>query len=169
MPEGMSEAWIALGGNLGDREDHFAHAIKLLGDHSGVSIERGSPVYETPPIGPAGQERYWNAVIEVKTSLDPAYLLASCLEVERKLGRMRDVRWGPRTIDLDVLLFGELVVDDPELTLPHPRLHERAFALRPLADLVPRKSLGGKTVIQWLGEVSEDGMVRVKDSVLACR
>ncbi|MBC2601543.1 2-amino-4-hydroxy-6-hydroxymethyldihydropteridine diphosphokinase [Puniceicoccus vermicola] len=169
MPAGMRRAWIALGGNLGDRESMFAEALKRLAEASGLDIVRGSAIYETPPFGPPGQDRYWNAVIEVRTSLEPPELLGLCLDVENGLGRSREIRWGPRTIDLDLLLFDDLVWETEELILPHPRMTERAFVLRPLADLIPEKRLGNLSVREHLLAVSEEGIERVRDSVLACR
>ncbi len=164
----MSRAWIALGGNQGDRSENFAQALRGLGTLGGVELVRGSPVYETPPMGPPGQDRYWNAVVEVQTSVSPPELLRHCLALENQLGRAREVRWGPRTIDLDILVYEGQEMDDPGLKLPHPGITQRAFVLRPLADLEPDLRIGGRTVLDYLADVSEVGMIRVKDSVLSC-
>ncbi|MGE9290943.1 MAG: 2-amino-4-hydroxy-6-hydroxymethyldihydropteridine diphosphokinase, partial [Puniceicoccales bacterium] len=123
----------------------------------------------TPPWGPAGQERYWNAVVEVDTELEPDVLLAACLGVEESLGRVREVRWGPRNIDLDLLLYGDRHWRSDRLVIPHPRMTERAFVLRPLADLIPEREVGGKSILNWLKESSEEGIERVRDSVLSCQ
>ncbi len=134
----MTTAYIALGSNLGDRESYLERALTALRQCDGIEVTRVSPVYETRPVGgPSGQGPYLNAVAEVRTERSPHDLLDGLLAIERDLGRVRQERDGPRTIDLDLLLFGDLVITDERLTLPHPRLHERLFVLQPLAQLAP--------------------------------
>jgi 2-amino-4-hydroxy-6-hydroxymethyldihydropteridine diphosphokinase len=134
----MTTAYIALGSNLGDRRATLGRALAALGEQGGLRVARVSPVYETRPVGgPAGQGPYLNAVAEVETELAPHSLLDVLLAVERDLGRVRDEPNGPRTIDLDLLLLGDLIHTDDRLTVPHPRLHERLFVLEPLAQLAP--------------------------------
>jgi 2-amino-4-hydroxy-6-hydroxymethyldihydropteridine diphosphokinase len=136
----MSEtAYIALGSNWGDeRRDYLEQAIAALAATPGVVVVRRSSVYETKPVGgPADQEDYLNAVVEVTTTLPPEKLLERLLSIEKELGRVRTVKDGPRTIDLDLLLQGKQVRDEPALTLPHPRLHQRLFVLEPLAEIAP--------------------------------
>jgi 2-amino-4-hydroxy-6-hydroxymethyldihydropteridine diphosphokinase len=130
-------AFIGLGANLGDRLANLQRSVDLLGSTEGVRVLRSSRVYETDPVGGPPQPDYLNAVIEVETDLDPALLLRACLDVEEQIGRSRSVRWGPRTIDLDVLTFGreEVSLDAPALVIPHPLMHERAFVLVPLLEL----------------------------------
>jgi 2-amino-4-hydroxy-6-hydroxymethyldihydropteridine diphosphokinase len=131
-------AYIALGSNLGDRRGRLDQALQALRGRAGVTVSGMSPVYETAPVGgPPGQGPYLNAVAELQTDLPADALLDVLLEVERGLGRVRTEKHGQRTIDLDLLLYDDLVRDDPHLTLPHPRLHQRLFVLRPLADLAP--------------------------------
>jgi 2-amino-4-hydroxy-6-hydroxymethyldihydropteridine diphosphokinase len=127
-------AFLAIGSNLGDREANLRHAVGGMPDLVAVS-----PVYETDPVGgPERQGPYLNAVAELDTDLSPRALLALCRTLEQHAHRVRLVRWGPRTLDVDVLLVGDLVVDDPpELLVPHPRMWERRFVLAPLADLAP--------------------------------
>ena len=126
-------AFLALGSNLGDRWAHLRAAVDGLPDVVAVS-----DVYETDPVGgPAGQPPYLNAVVELDTDLSPRELLEVAGRLEAEAGRVRAVRWGPRTLDVDLLLVGDLVVDEPDLQVPHPRLRERAFVLVPLADLAP--------------------------------
>ena len=127
-------AYLALGSNLGDRLEHLRDAVRLLGASEGVDVLRSSRVYETEPLGPP-QPAYLNAVIEVDVALQPRGLLEACRTVEQALGRGRTERWGPRTIDVDILTFDEVTVDEPDLTLPHPRMHERGFVLVPLGEL----------------------------------
>jgi 2-amino-4-hydroxy-6-hydroxymethyldihydropteridine diphosphokinase len=128
-------AFLGLGSNLGDRPANLQAAVDRLGEREGIRVVRSSRVYETDPVGGPPQPAYLNAVIEIETELDPRELLTACLDVERDLGRVRSERWGPRTIDIDVLTFDRLTVDEPDLTVPHPRMHERGFVLAPLAEL----------------------------------
>ena len=134
---GGVRAYVGLGANLGTREDTIRHAVDLLGAHPGVDLVAVSTLRETEPWGPVEQPPFLNGAAAIETSLEPRPLLGVLLDVERRLGRVRDERWGPRTIDLDLLLYGDAVVDEPGLTVPHPRLCERAFALEPLLELDP--------------------------------
>jgi 2-amino-4-hydroxy-6-hydroxymethyldihydropteridine diphosphokinase len=129
----VARAFIALGSNLGDRWGHLRAAVDALPDVVAVS-----PVYESDPVGgPEGQGPYLNCVVELDTDRTPRQLLALCAELEATAGRVRAERWGPRTLDVDVLLVGDARIDDPDLTVPHPRMRERAFVLFPLRDLAP--------------------------------
>lgn len=140
----MTRAYVALGANLGDREGTIRLALALLESRPGVTVVRASTLRETEPWGPVPQTRYLNGVVALDTSLDPRSLLEALLGVERDLGRVRGERWGPRTIDLDLLLHGDAELDEPGLELPHPRLHERAFVLEPLAELDPELVVPGR-------------------------
>ncbi|HOF18459.1 MAG TPA: 2-amino-4-hydroxy-6-hydroxymethyldihydropteridine diphosphokinase, partial [Phycisphaerae bacterium] len=132
-------AYIALGSNLGDRAARLRLAVDFLGAEKGVRVVSVSRFLETEPVGPAGQRKFLNAAAELATTLDPHALLAVLQDIEYRLGRDRDVelRWGPRTCDLDLLLYGETVLETDELTIPHPRMHERRFVLEPLAEIAP--------------------------------
>ncbi|HZD17911.1 MAG TPA: 2-amino-4-hydroxy-6-hydroxymethyldihydropteridine diphosphokinase [Actinomycetota bacterium] len=134
--------YLGLGSNLGDRLENLRAAVRLLAEQPGIAVVRSSRVYETEPVGPP-QPRYLNAVLEIRTKLDPHRLLEACQAVEHQLGRVRAERWGPRTIDVDVLTVDELVVDEPDLVIPHPRMHERGFVLVPLGELEPEPMLPG--------------------------
>ena len=134
---GGVRAYVGLGANLGAREDTIRHAVDLLDAHPEVDLVAVSTLRETEPWGPVEQPRFLNGAAAIETSLEPRALLGVLLDVERRLRRVRDERWGPRTIDLDLLLYGDAVVDEPGLTVPHPRLRERAFALEPLLELDP--------------------------------
>lgn len=137
----MILSYIAAGSNLGDRLQNIQEAKHLLENLPLVKILRGSSIYETEPVGgPAGQGKYLNAVWEIETGLAAATLLRQLLEIERRLGRIRDKIHGPRTLDLDILFFGDLVCDIPGLKIPHPQLQEREFVLRPLMELCPKKN-----------------------------
>jgi 2-amino-4-hydroxy-6-hydroxymethyldihydropteridine diphosphokinase len=142
----VSKAYLALGSNLGDRLEHLGEAVRLLDGSDGIDVLRSSRIYETDPVGPP-QPAYLNAVIEVETSRSPRGLLEACRAVEDALGRVRTERWGPRTIDVDILTFDEQAVDEPDLRIPHPRMHERGFVLVPLGELDDDPMLpGGRTL-----------------------
>ncbi len=135
----MSEttAYLGLGTNLGDRRANLREALRLLASEPGLRLLRCSQVYETEPWGVTDQPHFLNCVAEVAATLEPEALLTRCQAVEQEVGRVPGPRWGPRLIDVDILLYGEQTVDLPHLEIPHPRLHLRAFALVPLAELVP--------------------------------
>ena len=131
-------AYIALGSNLGDRRALLHQGLALLGSLPGVDLLRTSSIYETAAVGgPTGQGCYLNAVAEVQTEIEPAPLLQQLLDIEAQLGRVRAERDGPRTLDLDLLYYGDQITDQPDLILPHPRLHQRLFVLEPLAEIAP--------------------------------
>ena len=133
----MSEvtAYLGLGSNLGDREENLRKALSLLRDVGEITAL--SSVYQTEPWGYAEQPSFLNLVCGFRTSLSPPELLALVQEVERRLGRVRTIRYGPRTIDVDILLYGDRIVDTPDLQIPHPRIPERAFVLAPFAEIAP--------------------------------
>jgi 2-amino-4-hydroxy-6-hydroxymethyldihydropteridine diphosphokinase len=143
-------AFVGIGSNLGDREDNLRRAVELLSAEQGVEVMAVSEIRETEPVGPVEQGAFLNGAVRVETGLGPRELLERLLAVEQRLGRVREERWGPRTIDLDLLLYGDEAVDEPGLTVPHPRLHERRFALEPLADLAPSLEIPGKGPISAL-------------------
>jgi 2-amino-4-hydroxy-6-hydroxymethyldihydropteridine diphosphokinase len=139
----MTTAYVGLGSNLGEREQLIREAAKLIG------AARLSTIIETEPWGYEDQPRFLNAVAEVETGLEPLSFLTHLLDVERRLGRERvGPRWGPRAIDLDVLLLGDLVLDEPGLVVPHPHLLERRFVLEPLAELVPDLEIPGNGTVR---------------------
>ncbi|MFC7807767.1 2-amino-4-hydroxy-6-hydroxymethyldihydropteridine diphosphokinase [Streptomyces olivaceus] len=154
-------AVIALGANLGNRLETLQGAIDALEDTPGVRVKGVSPVYETEPWGvdPGSQPTYFNAVVVVKTTLPPSSLLERAHAVEEAFHRVRDEHWGPRTLDVDIVAYAEVVSDDPLLTLPHPRAHERAFVLAPWLDVDPEALLPGRgTVAVLLESVTREGV-----------
>jgi 2-amino-4-hydroxy-6-hydroxymethyldihydropteridine diphosphokinase len=147
----VSRAYVGLGANLGDREGTIRRAVELLRADSDVRLVAVSSLRETEPWGAVEQPSFMNGVAVVETALGPRELLDRLLEVERALGRTRDgPRFGPRTIDLDLLLYDDVRLDEPGLTLPHPRLHERRFALEPLAELDPGLEIPGRGPVETL-------------------
>ena len=133
----MVRAFIAVGSNLGDRHKNLVQAKVLLEKILAIKILRSSPIYETEPVGGPPQGKYLNAVWEIETTLVPQALLEKLLAVEAELGRVRREANAPRTLDLDILFYGDQIIDWPGLTIPHPRLHDRTFVLEPLADIAP--------------------------------
>jgi 2-amino-4-hydroxy-6-hydroxymethyldihydropteridine diphosphokinase len=136
-------AYLGLGSNLGDRLANLQRAVDLLAAQPAVQVRRSSRVYESDPVGGPPQPDYLNAVVGVETSLSPRDLLEACLGVERRMGRVRSERWGPRVIDVDLLTYDEKDIGEPDLVVPHPRMHERAFVLVPLMELDPDPVLAG--------------------------
>jgi 2-amino-4-hydroxy-6-hydroxymethyldihydropteridine diphosphokinase len=134
---GRRRAHLGIGSNLGERLAHLQLAVDLLAAADGITVVGVSPVYETAPVGGPEQPDYLNAVVAIDTTLSAHELLAVAQRIEAAAERVRTVRWGPRTLDVDVLLVGDEQLDDPDLVVPHPRLAERAFVVVPLADLEP--------------------------------
>lgn len=128
-------AYLGLGGNMGDRLSLLSQAVKLLDLTQGISVNRISSIYETAPVGLLEQPHFYNLVVEIQTTLTPAELLRVALAIEKKLHRVRHKRWGPRTIDIDLLLYDDRIIQREELEIPHPRMHERAFVLVPLMEI----------------------------------
>ncbi|UXY21169.1 2-amino-4-hydroxy-6-hydroxymethyldihydropteridine diphosphokinase [Streptomyces cynarae] len=154
-------AVISIGSNLGNRLENLQGAIDALEDTPGVRVKAVSPVYETEPWGvaPGSQPAYFNAVVVVKTTLPPSSLLERAHAVEEAFHRVRDERWGARTLDVDIVAYADVVSDDPVLTLPHPRAHERAFVLAPWHDLDPEAQLPGRgPVAHLLDAVARHGI-----------
>jgi 2-amino-4-hydroxy-6-hydroxymethyldihydropteridine diphosphokinase len=145
----VTRAYVGLGANLGNREETLQRAVSLLATAEGIDVLAVSELSETDPVGVVDQPRFLNGAAAVETTLSPRELLDSLLAIERSLGRERLERWGPRIVDLDLLLYGGEIVDEPGLRVPHPRLQERRFALEPLNELDPELVIPGR------GRVSE--------------
>jgi 2-amino-4-hydroxy-6-hydroxymethyldihydropteridine diphosphokinase len=165
-PNGEGPVYVGLGANLGDPERTLAAAVEELSRLPDVDLRRRSSLYATAPVGPP-QPEFRNAVVSLVTSRSPHSFLAALLDIERAHGRVRAERWGPRLLDLDILLWSERVVDEPGLHVPHPELHRRRFALEPLAELDPgaRHPVLQKTVAELLAGVRDQPVQRL-DSVL---
>lgn len=133
----MNTAYLSLGSNLGNRFDMLQDAVLMLQEQPELTVTQVSSVYETDPVGYTEQATFLNIVVEIKSDLSAERILLICLETEQTLGRIREFRWGPRCIDLDILLYNDENIVSEKLTVPHPRMHERGFVLVPLMELVP--------------------------------
>lgn len=153
-------AILALGSNLGERSTTLSDAVAELTAGPAVRLRRVSGIAQTRPVGgPAGQPDFLNLVMEVETTLAPIELLRHCQDVEQEHHRTREVRWGPRTLDVDIITYGDVVSDDEDLTLPHPRAAERAFVLQPWAWMDPEATLGGRRVADLAAAAADrDGL-----------
>ncbi len=149
----MAKAYLGLGSNIGDKIDYIRKAIALLKKSPSIQNLRSSPLYKTEPIGNVDQDWFVNAVIQIETDLTPMELLKRCQSIEVRLGRKRMEKWGPRSIDIDILLYDDLEIKSDEIEIPHPRMKERAFALKPLQDLEPCIEINGTEIKELLRRV----------------
>lgn len=161
--DGFEVAALGLGGNIGDPPAAMAEALRVFDTREDCRVLSVSRLYSTPPWGKTDQADFFNACALVETSLEPEALLDLCLSIERGMKRERVERWGPRTIDLDVLTFGERRQKTGKLELPHPRMTERAFVMLPLADIAPEMVVNGKSVREWLADADVAGINVVRE------
>jgi len=159
----MAEALLALGGNVGNVRDTLSRAIAALCEDGTVRLVARSSDYRTPPWGVEDQPPFVNCAIVVATDLPPAGLLALAQRVERQFGRdrARERRWGPRSLDIDLISYDDVALDTPDLTLPHPRLFERAFVLAPLAEIAPERRIAGVRIIDAIAKVDRTGIEKL--------
>ncbi len=158
----MNTAYVALGANLGDPAATVLAAFAALANLPESRVVRSSSLYRTAPIGITEQPEFVNAVAELKTTLAPETLLDALFDIEERFGRIRADKNGPRTLDLDLLLYNDQLIELPRLTLPHPRLHLRAFVLQPLAEIAPDLAIPGRgSVSAWLPAVANQGIVKL--------
>lgn len=156
-----SAAYLSLGGNLGDPANSMAAALRILDADEKTRVVAVSSLYRTPPWGKTDQPDFLNAAAQLTTLLSPRGLLELCLEAEHRLKRVRAERWGPRLIDIDILLFEDVAVREPGLEIPHPRLIERAFVLAPLAEIAPALDIDGTPVAERLAVLETAGIDRL--------
>ncbi|RUM97965.1 2-amino-4-hydroxy-6-hydroxymethyldihydropteridine diphosphokinase [Pseudaminobacter arsenicus] len=159
LPE--ERVYLSLGGNLGNPAKSMGAALRLLDGSAQTRIVAVSSLYRTPPWGKLDQPDFLNAVAELSTSLEPHALLELCMETERQLKRVREERWGPRLIDLDILVFGDRAIHDAELDVPHPRMLERAFVLVPFSELAPDFSIKGVSLSEHLSQIDLTGIEKL--------
>jgi 2-amino-4-hydroxy-6-hydroxymethyldihydropteridine diphosphokinase len=160
---GCVRAFIGLGSNLGDRQGHLAEGLKRLAADPAVELVAVSGVYQTAPVGLTDQPAFLNCVAELRVCCTAREMLQRCLQVETEMGRVRRERWGPRNIDLDLLLFGDERIEEPDLVVPHPRIAERQFVLVPLAELAPDHVLpDGRTAVE-AADPAADGIRKLDD------
>lgn len=158
----VERVYLGLGGNVGDVLGNMSGALMRLDQHEMVSVVEVSEVYKTPPWGITEQDWFLNCCASIDTSLSPQKLLNTCLEIEKDLKRVRGKRWGPRSVDIDILVFGQLAVELPDLTIPHPRMHQRAFVMLPLADIAKELKVNSKTPVEWIKELDCDDIQKVE-------
>ncbi|KRB14220.1 2-amino-4-hydroxy-6-hydroxymethyldihydropteridine pyrophosphokinase [Mesorhizobium sp. Root695] len=156
-----STAYLSLGGNLGDPAKSMGAALRMLDADADTRVTGVSSLYRTPPWGKLDQPDFLNAAAEISTGLAPRALLDLCLDAERKLKRVREERWGPRLIDIDILVFGDRVIHETGLEVPHPRMLERAFVLAPLAEIAPDLVVSGRSITDRLAAVDTSGIERL--------
>lgn len=159
--------YLGMGTNLGDRLQQIKQAVHLLRRINGVKVTKLSSIYETEPVGYLEQPHFLNLVCEIQTTLTPTHLFAQIQMIEQRLKRVRTVRWGPRTIDIDILLFGSRIIHQPDLVVPHPRMLQRSFVMVPLAELVHDLIIPGtaRTVAQWRKMLSDQAITLVHEPI----
>jgi 2-amino-4-hydroxy-6-hydroxymethyldihydropteridine diphosphokinase len=161
LPGQNNTVYLSLGGNLGDPAQSMGAALRILDADDSTRVVAVSSLYRTPPWGKLDQPDFLNAAAEISTTLAPHALLELCLDAERKLKRVREERWGPRLIDIDILVYGERIIHETGLEVPHPRMLERAFVLAPLAEIAPGLAVGGRSVAERLNAVDAAGIERL--------
>lgn len=158
----MAITYLGLGSNLGDRRRNIEGAIKLMAQRKNIKVREVSSLYETEPVGYEDQRWFINGVLKVETTLKPRELLEALKEIEEALNRKRDLRWGPRTVDLDILLYDDLKIEAQDFVIPHPEMHRRAFVLVPLAEIAPDllHSVMGRSVSELLADLPQTKVVK---------
>ena len=158
----MADVFLSLGSNIGDRAANLSEAVRRLGAEPGIKVVAVSALYRTKPVGPVAQDDFVNGAVRVETTLEPEDLMRRCLAIEAGMGRDRtnSLRWGPRLIDIDIILYGNLTIKTEMVEVPHPRFAERAFVLVPLAELAPDHRVGDRTLAQLADAVDRAGVER---------
>ena len=160
----MQTAFLGLGSNLGDRGSSIREAVDRLDKLSGTRVVKVSSLYETAPVGYEEQPDFLNAVVQVQTELSPTELLRAVLGIEHDMGRVRSLRWGPRVIDIDILLYDNVTIRTADVEIPHPRMAERAFVIAPLAEIAPDIRLpDGRTPPEVLGDLGHQRVQRIEE------
>lgn len=161
----MSKSYLGLGTNIGDRIRYINEALKILNSNPNINITKKSKLYETKAWGYKDQADFLNMCIEIETSLNPYELLNDCQGVEKDLNRERKIRWGPRTIDVDILFFNDIILQEENLEIPHPRIKERAFVLIPLIDLNDKLKIDNISINEYLKSLTTEEREEVKEFI----
>ncbi|SHJ17792.1 2-amino-4-hydroxy-6-hydroxymethyldihydropteridinediphosphokinase [Geosporobacter subterraneus DSM 17957] len=157
----MAKAYLGLGSNIGNKREYIDAALELLREHKDIQITHSSSYYETDPVGYLDQDSFLNIVAAIETNLDPKALLSYCNEIEQKLKRKREIRWGPRTIDIDILLYENYTSQDEYLTIPHPRMCERSFVMIPLYEIAKDISIFGHSIGDIVEKLGQEGIRKI--------
>lgn len=157
------KVYLGLGGNIGDVRHSFARALSLLDENQNIDIAELSGLYETPPWGDENQDKFLNACVQIETTLSPIELLDFVKKIEAHQKRTKTRKWGPRTIDIDLLIYGDLELKTDRLTIPHPHMKERVFVLLPLRDIAKTLKIEGEATSHWIENQSEDGITKIAD------
>lgn len=162
------KVYLSLGSNMGNRENYLISALESISKINSVYLDNISSIYETDPVGYTAQNRFLNMAVSIGTSLDPEALLSELQRIERFLERKREIRWGPRTIDIDMLLYDDLTFETPKLTIPHPRLFERAFVLVPLKEICRDRELFGIIIDDAIKKCSDRDGIKLYKKITIC-
>lgn len=162
------KVYLSLGSNMGNKESYLINALTNISEIDNVSVENISSIYETDPVGYTDQDCFLNMAVSINTSLNAQTLLAELQRIERLLNRKREIHWGPRTIDIDMLLYDELIFQTPRLTIPHPRMFERAFVLVPLKEICSDKELFGIIIDEAIKKCSDRDGIRLYKKITIC-
>lgn len=157
----MKKSYLGIGGNIGDTKNNIEETVRLLAENPNINVTRVSSLYETEPVGYTDQDWFLNIVVEIETSLTPMELLKECQHIENELKRVRTIRWGPRTIDVDILLYEDYESDEEILTIPHPRMTTRAFAMIPLYEIKQDLVINGKNIKEIVGNLKGEEIRKV--------
>lgn len=157
----MIIAYLGLGSNIGDRKQFLHRALQILANESNIWITKVSSLYETEPWGYKEQELFMNLVVEIETQLKATELLQVCQKIEQSLERVREIKWGPRTMDVDILLYGNDTIASPQLKIPHPYLTERDFVVIPLAEIAPQLMINRKTMVEWSQSYDQSALRKI--------
>lgn len=159
----MKNAYLGLGSNMGDKKRYLYDAVQMLNHHEGIRIINSSSLYETMPWGYVDQDIFMNLVIQIETSLSPEELLDVCQSIENRLGRVREMKWGPRVIDVDILLYEDQNLITDRLIIPHPHMINRDFVMIPLSEISPQLVIKGKTAIEWAQTFNLDALKKLSN------
>lgn len=157
----MHKVYLSLGSNIGDKVDYLDKAVDIIKKNRDIHKVRVSSYYQTDPVGYLDQDVFVNIAVELETDLSPYDILSVCQNIETELNRIRLIRWGPRTIDVDVILYGYVTMDDEKLTIPHPRAHERAFVLVPIYELNSNLNIGNKSLSEVMADLDTSGVRKI--------